>query len=214
LLLLGLTILPFATWQWARAADSRAKAQTATAHNALFVDGNGNDDWPSFGRTYGEQHYSPLAEINDHNVGRLSLAWYRDLGPSNPASIPIEVAGTLYYATGMSIVDAVDARTGKSLWKYDSRVADHVGWEMRVSWGIRGLAWWNGRLFVGTVDGRLIALDAKSGKEVWSVQATPKGNGQFITGAPRVFNGKVIIGQGGGDSTPTRGFATAYDAAT
>src|SRR5262249_56087367 len=140
LLLLGLTILPFATWQWARAADSRAKAQTATAHNALFVDGNGNDDWPSFGRTYGEQHYSPLAEINDRNVGRLSLAWYRDLGPSNPASIPIEIAGTLYYATGMSIVHAVDARTGKVLWEYDSHVAHHVPSDIRPSRALPRLA--------------------------------------------------------------------------
>ena len=215
LLLLGLSTLPFAAWQWANAANSEASTQGTAASNALLADGNSNDDWPGFGRTYGEQHYSPLAEINDSNVGRLSLAWYRDLGPSNPASIPIKIGDTLYYATGMSVVDAVDARTGKSVWRYDSRVADHVvGTEMRASWGIRGLAWWNGKIYVGTVDGRLIAIDAKSGKEVWSVQTTPKGNGQFITGAPRVFNGKVIIGQGGGDNTPTRGYATAYDAET
>jgi len=103
LLLLGLSTLPFAAWQWANAANSEASTQGTAASNALLADGNSNDDWPGFGRTYGEQHYSPLAEINDSNVGRLSLAWYRDLGPSNPASIPIEIAGTLYYATGMSI---------------------------------------------------------------------------------------------------------------
>ena len=108
LLLLGLSILPVATWQWADAASKPAKPQGPVAGNALLADGNGNDDWPSFGRTYGEQHYSPLAEINDRNVGRLSLAWSRDLGPSNPASIPIEIGGTLYYATGMSVVTAVE----------------------------------------------------------------------------------------------------------
>src|SRR5260221_13587570 len=100
LLLLGLSTLPFATWQWANAADSRAGAQGITAGNALFADGNSNDDWPSFGRSYGEQHYSPLPGINDRNVGRLSLARDRALGPSNPGSIPIENAGTLYNATG------------------------------------------------------------------------------------------------------------------
>ena len=85
---------------------------------------------------------------------------------------------------------------------------------MRSSWGIRGIAWWNGKVYTGTVDGRLIAIDAKTGKEVWSVQTTAKGNGQFITGAPRAFDGKIVIGQGGGDTTTIRGYATAYDAET
>jgi len=103
------------------------------------------------------------------------------------------------------------------LWQYDPKVADQPDAArkgMRVTWGNRGIAWWNGKVYTGTVDGRLIAIDARTGKEVWSVQTTTKGDGRFITGAPRAFDGKIVVGQGGGDTTPTRAYATAYDAET
>jgi len=210
MMLLALAALPLAAWQWAGAANQDAIA----ANNALFIDGNQGDDWPAYGRTFGEQHFSPLTQINDKTIGRLNLAWSYDLGPGNPTSQPIEVGGVVYTSTGMSIVQAFDVRTGRLLWRYDSDVAGHAGREMRVSWGIRGIAWWNGKVYTGTVDGRLIAIDARTGKEVWQVQTTTKGDGRFISGAPRVFDGKVIIGQGGGDTTTNRGYATAYDAET
>lgn len=191
------------------------QAETDASGDAIYLDGSKGDDWPVFGRTYGEQHFSPLTDINESTVKRLKLAWWMDLGPGNPATQAIAVGGTLYFASGLSIVHAVDAATGKLLWQYDPEVPKYAGKETHATWGgVRGVAWWQGKVFTATVDGRLIAIDAKTGKPVWSVQTTPKGNGQYISGAPRVFRDKVIIGQGGGDVSPTRGYATAYDAET
>ena len=214
MLVLGLSVLTLGACKNVGGGDQPAGKDGVAAANRLLDDGSSGDDWPGYGRSYGEQHFSPLTDINDQNVGKLGLAWSMDMGTGNPTSIPVEVGGTLYMSTGLSIVRAVDARTGKVLWTYDSKVAEHAGKEMRSSWDIRGIAWWNGKVYTGTVDGRLIALDAKTGKEIWIVQTLTKGNGQFITGAPRAFDGKIIIGQGGGDTTPTRGYATAYDAET
>jgi quinohemoprotein ethanol dehydrogenase len=217
MLLLGLTALPLAACSKIGLAPADDTAKTIAANNALFVDGNKGDDWPGYGRTFGEQHFSPLTEISDKNVSQLGLAWSMDLGPGNPATQPVEVAGVLYFSSGMSMVHAVDVRTGKLLWQYDPKVAeqsDAARKGMRVTWGNRGIAWWNGKVYTGTIDGRLIAIDAKTGKEVWSVQTTDKGDGRFITGAPRAFDGKIIVGQGGGDTTTTRAYATAYDAET
>jgi quinohemoprotein ethanol dehydrogenase len=181
---------------------------------AQLDDGASGDDWPGTGRTYNEQHFSPLAQIDQANVGTLGLAWSMDLGMGNAASQPVEVGGVLYFSTGMSVVHAVDVRTGKLLWRHDPEVWRRGGIEMRQYWGNRGIAWWNGKLYTGTVDGQLIALDAKTGKPVWTAQTVPVGGGQYITGAPRVFKGRIIIGQGGSDNSLTRGYVTAYDAET
>jgi quinohemoprotein ethanol dehydrogenase len=179
---------------------------------AQLDDNASGDDWPGTGRTYDEQFYSPLAQVNDRNVGQLGLAWSVDLGFGNTSTQPVEVDGVVYFSTGMSVVRAVDVRSGKLLWTFDPEVGKYGGKEMRQQWGTRGIAWWNGKVYTGTVDGRLIAIDAKTGKAVWSVKTTLPG--QFITGAPRVFKDKVIIGQGGSDSTLNRGYVTAYDAET
>jgi quinohemoprotein ethanol dehydrogenase len=195
-------------------ASVRAQLHDTGASRATLLDGNDQADWPAYGRTFGEQHYSPLKRIDDSNVGALALAWYMDLGAWNPATQPLEIDGTLYFLTGLSIVHAVDARTGQLRWRYDPKTEDHVGHEMRVSWGVRGIAWRHDKIYTGTVDGRLLALDARSGKLLWSVQTTEKGNGQYISGPPRVIDDKIIIGQGGADSSRTRGFVSAYDAET
>ncbi len=156
-----------------------------------------------------------MTEINQRNVGQLGLAWSYDLPPSISAvSAPLAVDGMLFIATGLSVVRAFDAATGKELWSYDPDVASVAGDKLKEAWGIRGLAWWDGRVFVGTQDGRLIAIDAKSGKPVWTTKTTEQDDGRYITGAPRVFNGKVIIGHGGADYAPVRGYVTAYDAAS
>ncbi len=182
--------------------------------DAKYRDGNDGADWPGPGRTYGEQHYSPLAAITDHNVSNLGLAWSLDLAVGNSVTQPIAVDGVLYFVTGSGILHAVDAVHGKMLWSYDARVWEHETDKMRSAWGTRGVAWWNGAVYFGTMDGRLIAVDAVSGKERWAVQTTGRGDGRFITGAPRVFDGKVLIGHGGADWAPVRGYVTCYDAAT
>ena len=103
---------------------------------------------------------------------------------------------------------------GKIRWTYDPHVAQVAGYKLQEGWGIRGIAYSGGRLYLGTQDGRLIALDAESGAPVWIVQTTALNDGLYITGAPRIFHGKVIIGNGGSDFSDARGYVTAYDALT
>jgi len=178
-----------------------------------YLDGSDGSDWPGYGRTFGEQHYSPLAQIDRANVRRLGLAWSLDLGPENSVTQPIAVGGVLYFATGYSVVHAVDASSGKLLWRYDPKAAEKAGLNLRQGWGSRGIAWWNGKIYTGTQDGRLIAIDAKTGVPVWSVQTFDKDTAAYISGAPRVFDGKVIIGFAS-DSGKNRGYVTTYDSET
>ena len=171
-------------------------------------------DWPSYAGT-AEDHYSPLRQIDDQNVARLGLAWSYDIDTTpNAYSAPIAVDGILYFGAGYSVIHAIDARTGKLLWKYDPEAPKAAGQKMRAAWGIRGIAFADGRIFTGTIDGRLIALDAKSGKLLWSAMTVEADDPRYIAGPPRVFDGKVVIGHGGGDFAPVRGYVTAYDAAT
>jgi len=170
------------------------------------------DDWGSWGRTYSEQRFSPLDQINKGNVGRLGLAWTLELPEAwNVSSQPLEVDGVIYLAVSFTRVYAVDAVSGKQLWTFDAQV-DPL--KMRMAWGVRGLAFYKGKVIVGTQDGRLIALDAKTGGKVWETLTIAPGDNQYITGAPRVYNGKVIIGQGGADFPHVRSYVGAYDAET
>jgi quinohemoprotein ethanol dehydrogenase len=153
------------------------------------------DNWASVGRTAGEAHYSPLTEINRETVGRLRLAWTLDLDLGNAQATPLAVEGIIYVAAGYSIVYAVDAKTGKSLWRFDPEVLLVAGKKLRAGSGIRGLAFSKGRLFVGTHDGRLIALDAKKGTALWSTPTLEANDSSFD--APRAST-KVAIGFGSG----------------
>jgi len=192
---------------------------TSTAHAAPINNetlGNEADgrNWASFGRTFYETHYSPLRQITDKNIKQLGLAWAHDLPPGFVGGMPLAVDGTLYFATGLSIVRAVDAKTGKELWVYDPQTGEAAGDKMKAVWGVRGIAFWEGKIYVGTFDGRLIAVDASNGKQLWSVMTVPKNDLRSISGPPRVFNGKVVIGHGGADVGPVRGYVTCYDANT
>jgi len=179
-----------------------------------YLDNSDGRDWPGYGRTFGQQHYSPLTQINELNVGKLGLAWALDLEPlRNSNTQPIAVDGVLYFATGLSVVHAVDASNGKILWRFDPKAAERAGLNLRHGWGVRGVAWWNGKIYAGTVDGRLIAIDAKSGVLKWSVQTFEKDYPAHINSAPRVFNGKVIVGFAG-EVGRARGYVTTYDAET
>lgn len=179
-----------------------------------LADGANPGDWPGYGRDSNEQHFSPLEEIDASNIERLGLVSWMDLPPGNSVTAPVAVGGRLYFATGLSIVHAVDPATGAELWQYDPKVPEVAGHKLRLGWGARGLAYWNGRIFVGTQDGRLVSLDVKDGSPLWSVQTLGRDNTAFISGAPRVFDGKVLIGFGGGDLGPLRGYVTSYDALT
>jgi len=192
---------------------SAVPAQSSLDSATTLSDVSDGTDWAAFGRTFGEQHDTPLTQVSTQTIGRLGLAWSLDLGPENSVTGPIEVGGTLYFATGYSLVHAVDVGTGRLLWRYDPKAAEAAGKNLRLGWGSRGIAWWDGKVFTGTQDGRLIAIDAKSGKLVWSVQTFDADSPRYISAAPRVFNGKVAIGNAG-DMGAVRGYVTAYDANT
>ncbi|MBH8610616.1 MULTISPECIES: PQQ-dependent dehydrogenase, methanol/ethanol family [Pseudomonadaceae] len=168
--------------------------------------------WLSHGRTYSEQRYSPLEQINAGNVKGLGLAWYKDLDNTRGLeSTPLFHDGVIYTSMSWSRVIAVDAVSGKELWSYDPQVERVKARTSCCDAVNRGVALWGGNVYVGTLDGRLIALDAKTGKELWSQQTTDPSKPYSITGAPRVVKGKVIIGNGGAEYG-VRGFVSAYDA--
>lgn len=173
-------------------------------------------DWTSFGGDSDEQHYSPLAQVNSGNVGKLGLAWYYDIDTFDSYTQPLEVNGVVYFAVGLSVVHALDARTGKLLWRYDPDVASQpeAQTRMRAGWGTRGIAYKDGLVYTATREGRLIAVDAKTGKPRWSVQTLDEAEHGYITGPPWVAGDKVVVGFGGADYSPTRGYVTAYDAKT
>ncbi len=178
--------------------------------NADLEPGN----WMSTGRTYSEQRYSPLDTVNAANIPKLGLAWYHDLDTTRGIeATAIVVDGVMYTTGAWSLVYALDAATGKLLWSYDPQVPKEWGVHACCDVVNRGAAVWKGKVFVGTIDGRLVALDAGTGKPVWDVSTIDKTRPYTITGAPRVVKGKVIIGNGGADMG-VRGYVSAYDADT
>ncbi|MBC7983829.1 MAG: PQQ-dependent dehydrogenase, methanol/ethanol family [Candidatus Obscuribacterales bacterium] len=171
-------------------------------------------EWVTHGGTYGEQRFSPLKKINADNAKNLGLAWFFDLDTNRgQEATPLIIDGTMYFTSAWSKAFAVDARTGKEKWRFDPQVAREKSGDACCDVVNRGVAAWGSNVYLGTLDGRLIALDMVTGKPTWSVQTTdPKGR-YTITGAPRIVKGKVIIGNGGGE-LGVRGYVTAYDAAS
>ncbi len=170
------------------------------------------DVWLSYGRGYSEQRYSPLEAINDQNVGGLALAWSYDLDYNRgQEATPLVVDGVMYTTGAWSVVYALDAATGKLLWKHDPEVPKQTAQQACCDVVNRGVALWQGKVFVGTLDGRLQALDAGTGKVLWSVVTVDQTQAYTITGAPRVVKGKVLIGNGGAEFG-VRGYLSAYDA--
>jgi quinohemoprotein ethanol dehydrogenase len=171
-------------------------------------------NWMTSGRTYQEQRFSPLTQIDDDNVARLGLAWYVDLNTHRGVeATPLVVDGVLYTTSAWNITYALDAKTGTQLWKFDPEVPAVTGRLACCDIVSRGLAAWEGKIIVATLDGRLIALDAATGKPIWTVATFDESAPYTITGAPRVFDGKVLIGNSGAE-LGVRGFATAYDVNT
>ncbi|HEX4275102.1 MAG TPA: PQQ-dependent dehydrogenase, methanol/ethanol family [Bryobacteraceae bacterium] len=172
--------------------------------------------WLSYGRTQSETRYSPLKQIDTSNVNRLGLAWSYVVGAGggNQEGTPLVWNNTLYGITSWSVVFAVDAQTGKQIWRWDPEV-NQPAVRPKICCGIvnRGLALYNGTIIAPVTDGRLTALDALTGKPVWETRVAYPQDLYTITMAPRIAGGKVIVGISGGDK-PTRGFVDAYDAKT
>jgi quinohemoprotein ethanol dehydrogenase len=170
-------------------------------------------DWLAPHGSADESGYSRLDQIDADNVDRLGLAWSLDLPDEvTLESTPLAIGGTLYFSGGYGEVYCVDGASGALRWKYDPET-----WKRRTdrfNFGSnRGVAYEDGRVFTAGMDGRLDALDARTGKLLWSAESIPEGMGNNSSGAPRTMNGKVIIGNGGADFG-ARGFVTAFDART
>ena len=172
-------------------------------------------DWPTHGFDYAETRFSPLAQISADNVENLGLAWSYNLESTRGVeATPLVVDGVMYVTASWSIVHALDAKTGKKLWTYDPEVPGEAGSRGCCDVVNRGVAVHYGNVYVASYDGRLIALDAKTGEKVWETNTLPDNDMSYtITGAPRVVNGNVIIGNGGAEFG-VRGYITAYDAKT
>ncbi len=190
-------------------------AETVVDDNYLANGGDGSN-WPAYGRTSTEQRYSPLDQINAGNVNKLGIQWVTEL--ANERSLiatPLAVDGVLYFTGSYSRTYAVDARSGKILWQFDPKTIEHAGDRLRIMWDInRGPAYYKGRVIISTVDGRLVALDAKTGKQLWEAMTVDPRKSYYVNGAPKVFRDKVIIGNGGTEHEAARGYVTAYDVET
>ncbi len=167
--------------------------------------------WLSHGRTYDEQRWSPLDRVNAGNAANLQRRWTFDTGTERGLeATPLVVDGVMYATGTWSVVFALDARTGELLWRHDPEVPREVGQKACCDVVNRGVAVYRGRVYSGTLDGRLLALDAETGKVDWEVVTVDQGLAYTITGAPRIVEGKVIIGNGGAEFG-VRGYVSAYD---
>ncbi|MDY6982996.1 MAG: PQQ-dependent dehydrogenase, methanol/ethanol family [Pseudomonadota bacterium] len=192
------------------ACGSFAQAQT----NADLANAATGTDWLTYGHDYAETRFSTLTQVNVDNVDELGVAWTFDTDSFRGLeATPLVKDGVLYATRPWSSVFALDARTGAKLWDYDPQVDKSIGWKACCDVVNRGVALYEDKVYVGAIDGRLIALDARTGEELWSVQTTDPERPYTITGAPRIADGKVIIGNGGSE-LGVRGYVTAYDANT
>ena len=175
---------------------------------------NTPENWVTYGKNYAEDRFSSLTQINKGNVGKLGLAWALNLETTRGIeATPLVIDGIMFLSGPWSKVFAVNAQTGKMIWTYDPEVSGKVSERLCCDVINRGLALYKGQVFVGTLDGRLISLDAATGIPAWQVLTVDTTKAYSITGAPRIVKGNVIIGNGGAEFG-VRGYITAYDAMT
>jgi quinohemoprotein ethanol dehydrogenase len=196
--------------------------QTPRVDDKALKNADKGAEWLSYGMDYSEQRYSSATQINTSNVGKLAPAWSYEVGTGGgpQAGTPLYANGVLYGITNWSITFAVDATTGKEIWRYDPQ-ADRTMTQQgrsRLCCGVnsRGIALYEGKVIVPVIDGRLQAIDAKTGKLLWSVLTIPPTapgelSSYSITMAPRVANGKIFIGNAGAEFPPYRGYVSAFD---
>ena len=190
-------------------------AETKVNDETLAALGDGKN-WAGFGYNYTEQRYSPLKEINDETVDRLGIEWVTEL-PNDRSLVatPLVVDGVIYFTASYSVTRAVDAKTGKILWEYDPESIKNAGDRLRIMWDQnKGPAIWEDKIIISTIDGRLVGLNRHTGEKVWEVMTIDPRKAYYITGAPKIFKGKVLIGNGGTEQEAARGYVTAYDAHT
>ena len=191
--------------------------ETRTGTSAIggerLLHANGDTaNWLMYGRTYDEQRFSPLRKVHEDNVGHLGLVWSRELGTTRGLeATPLVVDGVLYTTGSWSVVYAMDARTGEVLWTYDPQVPRGRARTYCCDVVNRGVALYKGTVYAGTLDGRLVAIDARSGDRIWEVLTVDPSKPYSITGAPRIADGMVLIGNGGAEMG-VRGYVSAYDA--
>ena len=205
-------VVSVAAWS---ARDLRAQRPAAVVDDDALRNANSRTgEWLSYGRTQDEQRHSPLTKITDRNVAQLKLAWTFDTRTDRVLeATPLVVDGVMYTTASWGVVFAIDARTGKQLWTWDPKVDPKHERFACCDVVNRGAAFYKGRVYVASFDGRLNALDAKTGAVVWSVVTVDQTKAYTITAAPRIVKGKVIIGNGGAEYG-IRGYVSAYDAET
>jgi PQQ-dependent dehydrogenase, methanol/ethanol family len=179
---------------------------------AIPVNGSADHEWRSYGRDYTEQRFSPLTQITSDNIDQLGLAWFGDLAERGGSyeTTPVVADGRIFVSTPWSKVYAFDARTGEQLWKYDPKVPGE--WAVKLCCGIvnRGVGVWEDMVIWGTLDGRLVSVNAATGELVWEKQVTDPEGWHSITGAPRIADGRIFIGEAGSEFHQ-RGYMAAYD---
>jgi len=202
----------------ATAAAKNPLANPVAVNQARLLKGtNDTAQWPTYGGSYNEQRFSPQTAINDGNVAQLGLAWYGDYDSNqNQHGSPLYADGVIYVSASRNHLYAFDARTGQRLWQYAPAQVPH----QNLGNVNKGIAMWNGKIYMGTLDGRLVAIDAKNGKPVWEADTIPaelvgaaNRTKYSVSMAPRAAKGKVFAGASGGEFG-SRGFIAAYDAET
>lgn len=213
---LGLALFTGAAFAQTKGSADHIKAVTSAVDSASIKANTAtSNDWPTIGLDYAETRFSKLNQINTDNVKKLGLVWSYSLESSRGVeATPVVVDGIMYQTASWSVVHAIDARTGKKIWSFDPGVDREKGYKGCCDVVNRGVAVYKGKVFVAAYDGRLIALDAATGAKVWEKDTLIDHDHSYtITGAPRAFNGKVVIGQGGAEYG-ARGYVTAYDTET
>ncbi len=185
----------------------------------VLAESAGGENWFLKGGNFNGEHFSPLSDIHRGNVGRLGLAWSSTLPiPDGISATPIVIDGVIYISGAWSVVYAIDAATGEVLWQFDPDVRASLGDDPWMSWTARvnrGVAVWQGKVLITTADCRLLALDAATGREVWSQLTCDTALGYAITDSPYVGGDLVFVGNAGSESgEKNRGYVSAYHVAS
>lgn len=195
--------------------NANSQGSSGAAASARLVNASSEpQNWLMHGGTYAEQRYSAIKTINAETVDTLGLAWSLELDTNRgQETTPLIVDGVMYVTTAWSKVIAINASSGKTLWQFDPKVPGESAVRGCCDVVNRGAAFHDGRIFFGTFDGRLIALDARTGAQIWSVDTVDQNQPYSITGAPRIVKGNVVIGNAGAE-LGVRGYVSAYDTVT